>query len=168
MKELEGFEELAGSFRRIEDNLTDKNLRAITRKGGSQVLKAVKAAAPVGKTGLLRQGIILKPEKNRTPGKTGYDIMMDPELNDIFQKPIQNPQRSKSPYAYYPASQEYGFFTRRPGGGMVYTRSDGSTGKINKVPGKHYMLAGAEDVGESAKDTIIRGVEDLIEKEFGG
>lgn len=165
MKELEGFEELEKSFHRIEENLTDKKLRSITRKGAKQVLEAVRAAAPE-KTGLLRQGIILKPEKNRTRGKTGMDIMMDPELNDVFQKPIMNRGRSKSPYAYYPASQEYGYFTRRPGGGMEYVRTDGSTGKMNKVPGKHYMLSGAESAGEGAKDTIIQGINDLIDREL--
>ena len=165
MKELEGFTELEGSLRRLENSLTDENLRRITRKGAAQVLEAVRSKAPKDK-GLLREGIILKPEKSRTKGKTGYDVMMDPQLNDLFQKPIINRQRSKSPYGYYPASQEYGYFTRRPGGGMVYVKSDGSTGKMNKVPGKHYMLSGAEDAGEGAKDTIIRGVEDLIDKEF--
>lgn len=165
MKELEGFTELEGSFSRLENALTDKNLRRITRKGAGQVLAEVRAAAPED-TGLLRSGIILKPEKSKTRGKVGFDVMMDPQLNDLFQKPIISRQRSKSPYGYYPASQEYGYFTRRPGGGMVYVKSDGSTGKMNKVPGKHYMLSGAENAGDGAKDTIIRGVEDLIDKEF--
>lgn len=165
MKDLEGFEELAHALGNMGKSLSDKELSKATRKGAEIVRKAIRARAPVD-FGDLRGGIILHKEKSRTKGKVGYDIYMDPKKNNIFQKPIMNPVRSETTYGYYPASQEYGFFTRRPDGGMTFTRSDGSKGTINKVPGKHYMLAGAEAVGEMAKTEVGKAILEIVEKEF--
>lgn len=167
MKDLGGFDELVMCFDNMEKALSDKELSKVTRKGATQLLKSVRTRAPRD-TGLLQEGIIIHKEKSRTRGKVGYDVMMDPQKNDFFQKPIKNRIRSKTKYGYYPASQEYGFFTRRPGGGMIYTRSDATKATMDKVPGKHYMLIGAEDISEAAKTTILEGVQEIIEKEFEG
>lgn len=167
MKELEGFEELARSFGNLSRDIPQKDLGKAVKKGAVIVQSEIKKYAPK-RYGDLRSGIILHKEKSRTKGKVGYDIMMDPDKNSIFQKPIMNPVRSTSPYAYYPASQEYGFFTRRPGGGMTYNRSDGSKVTMNKVPGKHYMLAGAETVSEVAKTAVGEEILEVIQKELQG
>lgn len=165
MKDLEGFEELTHALSNMDKVLSEKDLSKATRKGAEIVRKAIRSRAPVD-FGDLRGGIILHKEKSRTKGKVGYDVYMDPKKNDIFQKPIMNPVRSKTPYGYYPASQEYGFFTRRADGGMTFTRNDGSKETINKVPGKHYMLAGAETVGELAKSEVGKALLEIVEREM--
>lgn len=165
---MSGFDDLAKTFGNMENALSDKELASIVKDAAGPVRSAIRSAAPRGKTGMLERGIILHKEKHRYQGKVVYDVYMDPEMNDVFQKPIQNPVRSRVPYAYYPASQEHGFFTRRPGGGMIYTRADGSAAKINKVPGKHFMRTGAEVAGEAAKEEIAGKALAQIKKAFGG
>lgn len=167
MKELEGFESLIDTFGNLAKDLPGKELTKAVKKGAPMVQKAIRTAAPK-KTGTLHSGIILHRERQRQKGKVVYDIMMDPDKNAVFQKPIANPVRSKSPYAYYPASQEYGFFSRRSDGGMTYTRSGGDKIGLDKVPGKHYMRVGAEVSGEAAKNAIAGSLLESIEKEFGG
>lgn len=167
MKELEGFEELAKDFARSASELPRKNLGRAVRKGAAVVQRSVRSAAPE-KSGDLRRGLILHKERFRQEGKVVYDLMPDPKKNDVFQKPIKHPVRSQSPKAYYPASQEYGFFTRRPDGGMTYTRPNGETGYMDKVPGKYYMRTGAEISGDAAENTIIGEILGEIEKTFGG
>lgn len=168
MSELEGFEELARSFAKSAQELPKKNLSKAVRKGAARVQSSVRSVVPE-KTGDLRRGLILHKERSRQEGKVVYDLMPDPKKNAIFQKPIQHPVRSKSPKAYYPASQEYGFFTRRPGGGMAYTRPvTGEIKYMDKVPGKYYMRSGAEVSAEAAENTIIGEILSEIEKTFGG
>lgn len=165
---MSDFDALAKSLGNMANALSDKELGTIVKGAAGPVHSAIRSAAPRGKTGMLEKGIILHKERHRYQGKVVYDVYMDPKMNDVFQKPIQNPVRSRAPYGYYPASQEYGFFTRRPGGGMIYTRGDGSTAKINKVPGKHFMRTGAEVAGEAAKEEIAGKALTLIKKAFGG
>lgn len=167
MSDLEGFEELARSFAKSAQELPKKNLSKAVRKGAAVVRRTVRSTAPK-KSGDLLRGLILHKERSRQEGKVVYDLMPDPKKNAIFQKPIQHPVRSKSPKAYYPASQEYGFFTRRPGGGMTYTRPNGETGQMDKVPGKYYMRAGAEVSADAAENTIVGEILSEIEKTFGG
>lgn len=164
---MNDFDALAKTFGNMADALSDKELGKIVKKAAEPVRSAVKSAAPE-KTGALKSGIILHKERKKAAGKVVYDVMMDGKKNDIFQKPIKNRVRSQAPYAYYPASQEHGFFSRRPDGGMTYTRPDGSVAGINKVPGKHYMRTGVEVAGEAAKAEILGSALDTVEKAFGG
>lgn len=76
-----------------------------SRAGGRIALKIAKNLAPVD-SGELREGIIMKQERKRVPGKAVQDIMMDPAKNDVFVKTTKDGKRY-----YYPASQEYGFLT---------------------------------------------------------
>lgn len=167
MSGVRELDELAKTFGNMENALSHKELAQIVKKAAGPVESAVQSAAP-NKTGMLRSGIILHKEKKRYEGKAVYDIFMDPDKNDVFQKPIINPVRSRTPYAYYPASQEHGFFSRRADGGMTYTRPDGSVAKINKVPGKHFMRTGVEVAGEAAKAEIAGNALSAVEKAFGG
>ena len=167
MKEMEGFEDFVRACSSLASNLQGPELTRAVKKGAKVVQKAIQTQAPVD-TGLLREGLILVKERSRIRGKAVYQITPAREKNAIFQKPIKNPVRSKSPYAYYPASQEYGYFTRRPGGGMTYVRSDGSKATMDKVPGKHYMRTGADVAGETAKNLIAKTLLDDITKEYGG
>lgn len=167
MKDLEGFEEFARSCAKSAQDLSQKSLNKAVKKGASMVQRSVRSAAP-RKSGDLRSGLILHKERKRYEGKVVYDLMPDPKKNDIFQKPIKQPVRSKSSKGYYPASQEYGFFTRSPNGGMTYTRPNGETGHMDKVPGKYYMRSGAEVSGDAAETAIVGEILSEIEKNFGG
>lgn len=167
MKEMEGFEEFVRACSSLASNLQGPELAQAVKKGAKVVQKAIQTQAPVA-AGDLREGLILIKEKTRTRGKAVYQVVPAREKNAIFQKPIQNPVRSKSPYAYYPASQEFGYFTRRPGGGMTYVRSDGSKATMDKVPGKHYMRTGADVASETAKNLIAKTLLDDITKGYGG
>ena len=167
MKEMEGFEEFVRTCSGLAQNLQGPQLTRAVKQGAKLVQQAIKAAAPAD-TCELRDGLILVKEKTRARGKVVYQITPAREKNPIFQKPIKNPVRSKSAHAYYPASQEYGYFTRRPGGGMTYVRSDGSKATMDKVPGKHYMRTGADVAGETAKNLIAKTLLDEIAKEYEG
>ena len=145
----------------------NKELEGIVKLAALHVQGAIRSAAPE-KTGTLKNGIILHKERKRYSGKIVYDVYIDPAKNAVFQKPIKHPVRSKSPYAYYPASQEYGFFSRRADGGMVYTRPTGEKIRMSHVPGKHYMRTGVEVAGEKAKDEILGSALSAVEKAFGG
>ena len=167
MKEMEGFEDFVRACSSLASNIQGAELSRAVKEGAKVVQKAIQAKAPVD-TGELREGLILVKEKTRTCGKVVFQITPAREKNAIFQKPIQNPVRSKTPYAYYPASQEYGYFTRRPGGGMTYVRSDGNKASINKVPGKNYMRTGADVASEVAKNLIAKTLLDDITQKYGG
>lgn len=165
MDDLEGFDQLIQGLDHLAQKLPGESVRKAAKKGASIALPRIVSNAP-SHTGALRSGLILHKERSRTPGKVVYDVYPDPKMNAIFQKPIVNPVRSKTPYGYYPASQEYGFFTRRPDGGMNYVNSAGQTVHMDKVPGKHYMRTGAEAASEAAKNAIIGSLLADIEKEL--
>ena len=167
MKEVEGFEEFVRVCNSLVKDLEGPDIARAVKKGGKLVQKAIRAAAPAD-TGALRDGLILVKERTRVKGKAVYQVTPSREKNAVFQKPIQKPVRSTARHAYYPASQEYGYFTRRPGGGMTYVRSDGSEASMNKVPGKYYMRSGADAAEAAAKDAITRSLLDDIAKKYGG
>ena len=167
MGELVGFDDFIQSCDSVAKNLSGEQLAQAVKKGAKMVQRAIVTAAPED-TGELRSGLVLIKEKSRIQGKAVYQVVPTRRKNAIFQKPIINPVRSKDGHAYYPASQEYGYFTRRPGGGMTYVRGDGSPATMNKVPGKHYMRTGAETAGEAAKETIAQTILDAVAKDYGG
>ena len=167
MSDLVGFDNFIRCCDTTARNLQGDQLSKAVKKGAKIVQRAIVSAAPED-TGALRSGLILINEKSRTRGKAVYQVVPTARMNAVFQKPITNPVRSKSGHAYYPASQEYGYFTRRPGGGMTYVRNDGSAATMNKVPGKYYMRTGAETAGDLAKETIAQSILDAVAKDFGG
>lgn len=164
---MSDFDDLAKTFEKMATALADKELAPMVKKAALPVRDAARAAAPK-KTGLLASGIILHKEKSRHKGKAAYDVYMDPKKNEVFQKPIKNRVQCARKYAYYPASQEYGFFTRRADGGMTYTRADGSAQGIDKVPGKHFLRTGAEVAGEAAKEALGNQMLEAIDRAWGG
>lgn len=187
MKEIVGFEEYVRVCNDIVKNLEGPELTRAVKKGGKIVQQAIKKEAPVD-TSALRDGLILVKEKKKTEAKVVYQVTPDPKMNAVFQKPVKNPIRTTAKHAYYPASQEYGYFTRRPGGGMLYVRvlpcgasyavrsggvkdynwQRGSKAIMNKVPGKHYMRTGADVASEAAKNAIAKSLLDDIAKRYGG
>ena len=146
---------LQAAIKRLGE-LPRKVVNKAAGKGATVAGRASRAAAPKGKTGQLKKGFKRKPEKSRTAGKKVYDYMMDPAKNDIFQKPIKNPGElgGKNDHAYYPASVEYGFLARAPGGGVQY------------VPGQHFIRQAAASAEPALKKAIIDTMVTELEKEW--
>lgn len=125
-------------------------------KGATVAGRAIRAAAPKGRTRQLSKGFKRKPEKSKELGKKVLDYAMDSAKNDIFQKPIKNPgiAGGKRPHAYYPNSVEYGFLTRSTGNGLRY------------VQGQHFVRKAAEAARPQVESTIIKTAISELEKEW--
>lgn len=111
---VEGMYELEKSLKRL-GKVPQKHVTASSRKAMNIVLKQSRASAPY-ETGALKKGIKMVGERSRQKGKKVYRIVFDRNMNHIFQKPVKNPGESghkgARKIAYYPYSQEYGFFAR--------------------------------------------------------
>jgi hypothetical protein len=111
---VEGMKELQKSLKKL-GKVPQKHVTSTSKKAMNIVLRQAKKDAPE-ETGALKQGMILHSEKSRYKAKKVYQVIFDPSMNDVFQKPVQNVGESGSPNAknpaYYPMSQEYGFFAR--------------------------------------------------------
>lgn len=132
-----------------------KALNKGTSKAATITKRSVKGLAPE-KSGTLKSNIVTKTERSRLKGKKVRETTFrgGDESNAQLQKPIKNPGilGGTSQKAYYPASQEYGFLARAPGGGVQY------------IPGKRYMLRGAEAASEPAKNAMIETMTKELEK----
>lgn len=137
--------------------LPQKSVTKVASAGTTVVRRTIRGEVPVGATGNLRRSIIRNGERSRTKGKKVFDVYFDRAMNDVLQRPIKNPGEfgGKSPYAYYPASMEFGFLTRSKGGGLSY------------VPGYHFMRGGAEDGSAAAKKAMIDVLSAEIDKAVG-
>lgn len=151
---MEGLGDFVGVLGSMEQ-VPQKCVTKAAGKGATVVRKAVRGEVPVA-TGALKRGIVRKGELSRTKGKKVYDLMFDPNMNDVFQKPIKNPGEAggKNSKGYYPASMEYGFLTRSKGGGYSY------------VPGYHFMRDAAEASSSAAKKAMVQALNDEIDKEW--
>lgn len=133
--------------------------KAINKGTSKAVLllkRKIRAEAPV-KTGTLRKNIVVKAESNRgKKGRKVREVTMKggEEANAQLQRPIQNPGKlgGKNKKAYYPASQEYGFLARAPGGGVQY------------IPGKHFMRDPADANDAQVKTLMIDTTMEVLEK----
>jgi hypothetical protein len=103
--DIKGMKELEKTIKQL-GKLPQKCVTPAAKKGANIPLKDARANSPY-LTGDLENGIVLKGEKATIPGKKVYQITMDSAKNDIFIKMSKGGNR-----AYYPASQEYGFFTK--------------------------------------------------------
>ena len=103
------------------------------RRSANGLLYKVRSNAPQ-KTGALRSGIIPSPaaERTATPYRIVYDVYMDEGKNEIFVKMSKAGKRY-----YYPASQEYGFKTRKKQ--KIYKRRRRAKAKVSRVEGKKFM-----------------------------
>lgn len=151
LKDLSRFHEALGRVEYVPMKIVTK----AAGKGATVVRRSIRSGAPVD-TGALRRGVIRKAEHSSRRGKKVYDVMFDPNMNDIFQKPIKNPGQfgGKNAKAYYPASMEYGFLTRSKGGGLSY------------VPGYHFMREGADEAEAAASAVMISVMTKELEKEW--
>ncbi len=114
------------------------------------VKRAVRSEAPVAKKhgGTLKKSIGQKKERTKFPSKRVYDVRFSPKYGYVLQKAIKRPgiYGGKNTKAYYPASQEYGFLTRKKGGsGMVYEYGRRFY-KYDAIPDKG--ITGRDDLAE--------------------
>ena len=159
-KEMEQFQKALDRLGKLPQKVVNK----AAGKGATVAGRAIRAAAPKGRTRQLSKGFKRKPEKSKTPGKKVFSYAMDPAKNDIFQKPIKNPgvAGGERPHAYYPHSIEYGFLTRKAGGGLAYVQGKGK----EKVEGKHFTRRAAEGARPQVESTIIKTAISELKKEW--
>lgn len=156
---IEGMKELMNSVKKL-GKLPQKCVTKAAKAGGNIALKAAKKGGWIDQTGNMRRGIILKGERSRITGKKVYDTMMDPAMNDVFQKTTKSGLRrvtkgkrtkmAKGNY-YYPASQEFGFTTVNGG----------------YVPGFHFLKNAIEDNNSTIESKIVNVLSKAIDKELG-
>jgi hypothetical protein len=157
---MDGEAELKRAIKRL-GALPQKCVTPAAKKGATIWLRAIRALAPVGETGELSKGIILKGERRTKKGKKVYDVMMDPAKSDIFAKlhtAGENASAVRNKLAkvgdrvraYYPASMEFGFFARN--------------GRY--IPGYHFMKRGAEENATAARNKTIAEAAKNVDKEW--
>lgn len=147
--------------RRTFDAMGQLPARIVTAaagRGATVVKRAVKNSGEMPVlTGTMRHAIRrLRPERSKVKGKKVYPVGFDSKLNDVLQKPIQNPGEAggENSHAYYPASMEYGFLTRSKGGGISY------------FPGFHFMAEVGERTREAAKAAMAKKFNEAMQKEW--
>lgn len=140
---IEGMDKLKRDLEKL-GKVPQKHVTAAAKKGMNPVLKQAKANAPYD-TGQLKKGIILKGEKSKHKGKKVYDVIFDPSMNDVFQKK----NAAGEVVAYYPVSQEYGFFTK-----------DGRF-----IPGYRFIHDSLADNAQSSAKTMVDTMQKKIDAE---
>lgn len=149
---VEGMESVQKSLKKL-GKVPQKHVTSSAKKGMNIVLKDAKANAPYD-TGSLKKGIILKGEKSKYKAKKVYQVIFDPAMNDVFQKPVENVGESGSPNAknpaYYPFSQEYGFFARN--------------GRY--IPGYRFIHNSLADNAQKMEKTIVDTMKKKIDEEI--
>lgn len=129
---IEGMAELERAIQRM-GKVPTKIATKAARAGAKIALKDARANAPEDE-GNLKRGIIMKPERSRKPGKKVFDVKLDPKMNDVFVKESADGKRS-----YYPASQEYGYFT--------------VNGRY--IPGYRYLRKSMDNNKEAIENAVI-------------
>lgn len=176
--DLSGIETMITALNHLNKS-PQKAVTKAAREAIKPVLREIKqGTVPVGKTGNLKKAITRKAERSKVRGKKVYEVTLNKKYNEVLQKPIKNPgiYGGKSPKAYYPASIEYGFLTRAPGGGYFYRkRVQGSNQYAEKttmafqmpsrkVEGQHYMREGAENSKAQAQEAMLKTLEEMLQK----
>lgn len=143
---IEGMKELQKSIKKL-GKVPQKCVTPAARKGMNIAFKSAKQKAPV-ETGELKQGLKLVGEKAKVKGKKVYQVVMDKDKNDIFQKK----DSSGKVIGYYPASQEYGFFARN--------------GRY--IPGYHFLRKSLEENAGAIERKIVDEMGKQIDKALEG
>lgn len=141
---IEGIKELNRSLKRLGE-VPQKHVTSSVRKGMNISFKDAKVKAPID-TGELKGGIKMIGEKSRIKGKKVYQIVFDRAKNDVFQKK----NKEGKVIGYYPASMEYGFFAKN--------------GRY--IPGYHFLKNALEENSSKIQKTIIKDMQNKIDKEL--
>lgn len=128
---IEGMDKLLNDLEKI-GQVPQKHVTSSSRKAMNIVLKSSRANAPYYE-GYLEKGMKLKGERSRAKGKKVYQVIFNPDMNHIFQKPNKQGKIT----GYYPVSQEYGFFAKNgryiPGYRFIHDSLAENTRKVEKT-----------------------------------
>ena len=128
---VEGMDKLLKDLEKI-GNVPQKHVTSSSRKAMNVVLKQYRATAPYDE-GYLEKGMKLKGERSRVKGKKVYQVIFNPDMNHIFQKPNKEGKIT----GYYPVSQEYGFFAKNgryiPGYRFIHDSLADNTQRVEKT-----------------------------------
>jgi HK97 gp10 family phage protein len=128
---IEGMDKLLKDLEKI-GNVPQKHVTSSSRKAMNVVLKQSRATAPYDE-GYLEKGMKLKGERSRAKGKKVYQVIFNPDMNHIFQKPNKEGKIT----GYYPVSQEYGFFAKNgryiPGYRFIHDSLADNTQRVEKT-----------------------------------
>lgn len=141
MSKIDGMEELEKTIKAL-GMLPQKCVTKAARKGANIALKSARLRAPVDE-GNLKKAIVLKGERSRVRGKKVFQVTIDKKKNDLFVSISKEGKR-----AYYPASQEYGFFTRDGG----------------YIPGYRYMRGSIEENSKAIEKEVVTVLSQEIDK----
>lgn len=126
-----GMDKLLNDLEKI-GQVPQKHVTSSSRKAMNIVLKSSRANAPYYE-GYLEKGMKLKGERSRVKGKKVYQVIFNPDMNHIFQKPNKEGKIT----GYYPVSQEYGFFAKNgryiPGYRFIHDSLAENTRKVEKT-----------------------------------
>lgn len=149
--EIKGMAEVQAQFERI-GKMPKKYLTKAAREGIADPLKDAKASVPVGKgtktSGNLKKSIKKKMETPNKRNKGVYRITYDASMTKGFLKPTTGTYGGVTPFAYYPASVEYGFPTR---GGK-------------RVPGQYNIKKAIERHEKASTQKIVDSLSKSIEQ----
>lgn len=152
---LEGFDKLDRDMRTL-GKVPQTAVNKAAKEGAKVMYAAAQAGAPV-RTGSLKKGIILHKEKKVKPAKAVFDAILDPAMNGVFVKTVLNPttmNRSNDPTrAYYPSSQEAGFYNHWAG---------------RFLPGLHYLRNAIDSNKQAIEDAVLNSMQNSIDKALRG
>jgi hypothetical protein len=144
---IEGIDELNRQLRRLEKFPKSKVAKA-ANAGMKEPLREAKLGAPVD-IGNLKRGIKKIREKSpRSKAKVVFSIVFDRAFNPFFQKKVNNPGPGKKDTAYYPVSQEYGFFAKN--------------GRY--IPGYRFIRKALENNQIASAKKIVQVLRDEVDK----
>lgn len=154
-----GMKELQKNIKNL-GNLPQKCVNKAAKSGANIPYKQAKIKAPF-LSGALQKGIIIKGERKTVTGKKIYDVMMDPAMNDIFQKKhkagsnnskVRSGEKKvgENTSSYYPASQEFGYQT--------------INGRY--IPGEHFLRDAIVDNSKEIESKIVTVLSKEIDKEL--
>lgn len=145
---VEGIAELEQQFARI-GKMPKKYLNRAGKLGIADTLRDAKSSAPVGKNtktrGTLKKSITIKMETPNKRNKGIYRLRYNPKFTPIFRKPTTGKYGGWTPYAYYPASVEYGFPT-----------------KVGRVPGQYNMMKAIDRNSKASAKKVVDSLNDSI------
>jgi hypothetical protein len=149
-----GADELARQFARIE-KMPKKYLTRSAKAGSKPILTEARAKAPVGKgtetSGTLKKSLRLKQETPNKRNKAVYRLRYDPKYTTSFLKPTTGVYGGKTPFAYYPASVEYGFKTA-----------------VGKTEGSHLFSKIVASHEKRSFETVVRELNKAIDEILRG
>lgn len=158
---IDGMQNLLRSIDKL-GKAPQKCVTKAAKFGAKIALTAIRSNAPED-TGDLKKGIVLKGERSRFKSKKVYQVTFNPAMNDIFAKnhkmgafnsKLKNSKSNlgSTTRAYYPASQEYGYFLR-----------DG-----RYMPGLHFMRDTAIANEPAVKTAMVSVLSKEVDKALKG